>query len=136
MIHNCTPPRAPTVSLIDDEDKLVFSRFGDRLRVAGTAELNGYSMELSQRRCDAIFQRTLSVFPGIGEAAQAQFWTGLRPATPGNLPYIGASPITGLSLNTGHGALGRTHGCASGRAIADIIENCDFAFSGRTTASA
>ncbi|MFT4046111.1 MAG: D-amino acid dehydrogenase [Solimonas sp.] len=126
--------RAPAVSLTDDEYKLVFSRFGDRLRVAGTAEFNGYTMELNRVRCEAIVKRTLDVFSGMSRPELAQFWTGLRPATPGNVPYIGASAAKGLYLNTGHGTLGWTHGCGSGQAIADIIDgrrpDCDFAFCG------
>ncbi|WP_020648207.1 D-amino acid dehydrogenase [Solimonas variicoloris] len=128
------PALAPTASLTDDEFKLVFSRFGDRLRVAGTAEFDGYSMALNRVRCEAIVQRTLQVFPGLSRAELAQHWTGLRPATPGNVPYIGRSKVEGLYLNTGHGTLGWTHGCGSGRAIADIIDgrrpDCDFAFCG------
>lgn len=127
------PQKAPTVSLTDDEYKVVFSRLGDRLRVAGTAEFNGFSMTLNPVRCEALVARTLEVFPGVGDPAQASFWTGLRPATPGNLPYIGTSAVKGLYLNTGHGTLGWTHGCGSGRAIAEIIDgrrpDCDFAFS-------
>jgi D-amino-acid dehydrogenase len=124
--------RAPTVSLTDDEYKLVFSRFGDRLRVAGTAEFNGYSTELNRTRCEAITRRTLDLFPGASRAELASYWTGLRPATPGNVPYIGRSKVRGLYLNTGHGTLGWTHGAGSGRAIAEIIDGrrpaVDFAF--------
>lgn len=128
------PARAPTVSLTDDEYKLVFSRFGDRLRIAGTAELNGYGMALNPVRCEAIVRRTLDIFPGMSRPELASYWTGLRPATPGNVPYIGASGVDGLWLNTGHGTLGWTHGCGSGRAIAELISGrvpeVDFAFSG------
>lgn len=113
--------KAPSVSLTDDEYKLVFSRFGDRLRIAGTAELNGYDLSLNPVRCEALVRRTLEVFPGVGVAEQASFWAGLRPATPGNVPYIGASKVGGLWLNTGHGTLGWTHGCGSGRALAELI---------------
>jgi len=124
--------KAPKVSLTDDEYKVVFSRLGDRLRVAGTAEFNGFSMTLNRVRCEALVARTLEVFPGVADPAQASFWTGLRPATPGNLPYIGASAVRGLYLNTGHGTLGWTHGCGSGHAIAEIIDgrrpDCEFAF--------
>jgi D-amino-acid dehydrogenase len=124
--------KAPTVSLTDDEYKLVFSRFGDRLRVAGTAELNGYSTALNPVRCAALVRRTLEVFPGVSRADLARYWTGLRPATPGNVPYIGKSRIGRLFLNTGHGTLGWTHSCGSGRAIADIVDGrrpeVDFAF--------
>ncbi|GAA5232192.1 D-amino acid dehydrogenase [Verticiella sediminum] len=128
------PSRAPMVSLTDDEYKLVFSRFGDRLRIAGTAELNGYSLELNRVRCEAITRRTLELFPGMSRPELAQYWAGLRPATPGNVPYIGASKVQGLYLNTGHGTLGWTHGCGSGRAVAEIIDGrmpeVDFDFVG------
>lgn len=124
--------RAPMVSLTDDEYKLVFSRFGDRLRIAGTAEFNGYSTELNRTRCEAITRRTLELFPGVSRPELASYWTGLRPATPGNVPYIGRSKVRGLFLNTGHGTLGWTHGAGSGRAIAEIIggrrPEVDFAF--------
>jgi len=128
------PSKAPSVSLTDDEYKLVFSRFGDRLRIAGTAELNGYNLSLNQVRCDAIVRRTLEVFPGMSRPELASFWAGLRPATPGNVPYIGTSAVKNLWLNTGHGTLGWTHGCGSGRAIAELmsgrIPEVDFAFQG------
>jgi len=110
------PAKAPQVSLTDDEYKLVYSRFGNRLRVAGTAELNGYGMALNPVRCEALVKRTLALFPGVSDPKQAKFWTGLRPTTPGNVPYIGRSRVGGLFLNTGHGTLGWTHGCGSGRA--------------------
>lgn len=126
--------KAPQVSLTDDEYKLVYSRFGDRLRVAGTAELNGYGMALNPVRCEALVRRTLELFPGVSDPAQALFWTGLRPATPGNVPYIGPSRVQGLFLNTGHGTLGWTHGCGSGRALADLMSGrrpeVDFQFQG------
>ena len=128
------PARAPMVSLTDDEHKLVFSRLGDRLRVAGTAELNGYSTDLNPVRCAAILKRAEQLFPGAGDASRAQFWTGLRPATPSNVPYIGTSKLANLYLNTGHGTLGWTHACGSGQAIADIVSGripeVDFAFCG------
>jgi D-amino-acid dehydrogenase len=125
---------AHQVSLTDDEYKLVFSRLGDRLRIAGTAELNGYDRDLNRVRCEAIVRRTEQLFPGAGDADQAQFWTGLRPATPSNLPIIGRSKIARLYLNTGHGTLGWTHACGSGKSIARIVSNLapqvDFAFVG------
>ncbi|HYR34027.1 MAG TPA: D-amino acid dehydrogenase [Burkholderiales bacterium] len=129
------PSMAYTVSLTDDEHKLVFSRLGERLRIAGTAELNGYNTELNEMRCQAILRRVLELFPGAGDPARAQFWTGLRPATPSNVPYIGATRYANLYLNTGHGTLGWTHACGSGRAIADIVSGrrpeIDFAFIGQ-----
>lgn len=115
------PSRAYSVSLTDDEYKLVFSRLGNRLRIAGTAELNGYNLELNKVRCDAIVRRVDQLLPGAGDPAGATFWTGLRPATPSNVPYIGRTRVKNLYLDTGHGTLGWTHACGSGRAIADII---------------
>jgi len=131
------PARAYSVSLTDDEYKLVFSRLGERLRIAGTAELNGYSTALNEVRCRAILRRTMQLFPGGGDAAHAAYWTGLRPATPSNVPYIGATRYPNLFLNTGHGTLGWTHACGSGRALADIVSGrrpqVDFAFAGTTS---
>ncbi|WP_255987614.1 D-amino acid dehydrogenase [Chitinolyticbacter albus] len=112
---------APTVSLTDDGAKLVFSRLGDRLRVAGTAEFNGYNLELNAVRCRALIERTSEIFPGAADYDAAEFWCGLRPATPSNLPYIGRSRYPNLYLNTGHGTLGWTEACGSGLAIADIV---------------
>ncbi len=125
---------AHQVSLTDDEYKLVFSRLGDRLRIAGTAELNGYDRDLNRVRCEAIVRRVEELFPGAGDTTQAQFWTGLRPATPSNVPVIGRSTLKKLFLNTGHGTLGWTHACGSGKSIARIVSGLrpevDFAFSG------
>jgi D-amino-acid dehydrogenase len=125
------------VSLTDDGYKLVFSRLGDRLRIAGTAELNGYNTDINLTRCEAIVRRVRELFPEmVGTDAKASFWTGLRPATPSNVPYIGASKTRNLFLNTGHGTLGWTHGCGSGRAISEIISGrkpeVDFAFTPAT----
>jgi D-amino-acid dehydrogenase len=125
---------APTVSLTDDGYKLVLSRLGDRLRVAGTCELNGYTRELNHTRCEAITRRTKELFPDACDYAHPVYWTGLRPLTPSNVPYIGATRYRNLYLNTGHGTLGWTMGCGSGKAIADIVSGkspeLDFAFTG------
>jgi D-amino-acid dehydrogenase len=126
------PDKAYHVSLTDDEYKLVFSRLGNRLRIAGTAELNGYNLDLNPVRCEAIVRRVEELFPGAGDTSQASYWTGLRPLTPSNVPYIGRTRVGNLYLDTGHGTLGWTHACGSGRAIADIISGnsppVDFAF--------
>lgn len=122
------------VSLTDDEHKLVYSRLGNRMRVAGMAELSGYSRKLNYTRCRAIVRRTAEVMPEAGYWDQAEFWSGLRPATPSNVPYIGKSHFANLYLNTGHGTLGWTHSCGSAAALADIIggrkPEVDFTFSG------
>ena len=130
--------KAYELSLTDDEYKLVFSRYtserGDRLRIAGTAEFNGYDRTLNPTRCDAIVRRVEQLFPGAGDTRQAQFWTGLRPATPSNVPLIGKTKVGNLFVNTGHGTLGWTHACGSGQAIADIVSGrvpeVDFDFLG------
>ncbi|WP_338844692.1 D-amino acid dehydrogenase [Massilia sp. W12] len=128
------PEAAPTVSLTDDGYKIVISRFGDRLRVAGTCELNGYSRELNNTRCEALTRRTRELFPTACDYDSPVYWTGLRPLTPSNVPYIGKSKISNLFLNTGHGTLGWTMGCGSGKAIAEIVSQrapeVDFAFYG------
>ena len=113
--------RANQVSLTDDEFKLVYSRLGNRLRIAGTAELNGYERDLNRVRCEAIVRRVEDIFPGAGDSSEAQFWTGLRPATPSNVPLIGRTRLPNLYLNTGHGTLGWTHACGSGKSIARIV---------------
>lgn len=128
------PQAAFEVSLTDDEYKLVYSRLGDRLRVAGTAELSGYNRELSLARCRAIVRRCAEIMPEGAHWDQSEFWAGLRPATPSNVPYIGRSKIANLFLNTGHGTLGWTHSCGSAAALADIMDGrkpeVDFVFNG------
>ncbi|MFA6444257.1 MAG: D-amino acid dehydrogenase [Sterolibacterium sp.] len=111
----------PTVSLIDDQRKLVFSRLGDRLRVAGTAEFNGYDTSLNTVRCEALLERCLKLFPRAGGRGGVEFWAGLRPATPGNRPIIGRTALPNLYINTGHGTLGWTMSCGSGRLLADLV---------------
>jgi D-amino-acid dehydrogenase len=125
------------VSLTDDGHKLVISRLGNRLRVAGTAEINGYSRDLNEVRCEAITRRTRELFPNACDYENPVYWSGLRPMTPSNIPYVGRTRYNNLFLNTGHGTLGWTMGCGSGRAIADIIAgrrpDLDFAFTGEVS---
>ncbi|RIK95771.1 MAG: amino acid dehydrogenase [Burkholderiales bacterium] len=126
--------RAYQVSLTDDERKLVFSRLGDRLRIAGTAELAGYGRALDLNRCRAILRRVEQLMPGAGDTTAATFWSGLRPSTPSNLPYVGGTRVPNLFLNTGHGTLGWTLACGSAKALADLIAgrqpDVDYAFCG------
>jgi len=125
---------APHISLSDVGHKLVMSRLGDRLRVAGTAELTGYDTAVNEVRCRAIVRRTFELFPRAGRPEGVQFWAGLRPATPGGVPCIGRTRYPNLYLNTGHGTLGWTMACGSGAAIADIVSGkkpeTDFRFRG------
>jgi D-amino-acid dehydrogenase len=112
---------APAVSLNDEAQKLVYSRLGNRLRVAGTASFEGYNTEIDPARCDAIVRRTFELFPRAGHPERAEFWTGLRPATPSNTPCIGRTKMRNLFLNTGHGTLGWTLACGSGATLAQIV---------------
>ncbi|HEX4987109.1 MAG TPA: D-amino acid dehydrogenase [Burkholderiales bacterium] len=116
-----TAAAAPALCLSDENGKIAISRLGDRLRAAGTAELADYDTSLNDARCDAILARVAQWFPGVGDLAGASRWAGLRPATPSNVPEIGRARHRNLFLNTGHGTLGWTLACGSGRALADIV---------------
>lgn len=114
--------RAPHVSLTDSSRKVVMSRLGDRLRIAGTAEFSGYTRELNTVRCEALTNIAREWFPGdVLDTATPNYWAGLRPATPSSVPLIGRTRVANLYLNTGHGTLGWTMGPGSGKALADII---------------
>jgi D-amino-acid dehydrogenase len=125
------PEAAPLVSSIDDEKKIAMSRLGDHLRVAGTIEVGGFDLSLdtplARARCEMLLRRIETVLPGVADTrlpAQGgtpNFWCGLRPATPTNIPYIGRAPLSKLWVNTGHGTLGWTHGAGSGKALAELI---------------
>ena len=125
---------APSVSITDDAKKIVFTRLGSRLRVAGTAELSGYNLELNTVRCQALTRRASEWFGPSIDASRAEYWTGLRPATPSNVPLIGKTRYANLYLNTGHGTLGWTMAAGSGKAIADLVSgrkpDVDFDFLG------
>ena len=113
---------APTVSLTDLAWKIVITRLGDRLRVAGTAELSGWNTDLNRvalRGARPAHVRAVSRRRRPRE--RPQFWTGLRPATPSNVPLIGATRYRNLWLDTGHGTLGWTMACGSGKALADVV---------------
>ncbi|MDK9704926.1 MAG: D-amino acid dehydrogenase [Sulfuritalea sp.] len=119
---------APSVSLTDDGYKIVMSRLGQTLRVAGTAEFNGYDTSLNAARCAALLTRTREIFPALAAVNRVDYWAGLRPATPGNVPLIGdmaAAGLAGLWLNTGHGTLGWTLACGSARLLADLAAGRD-----------
>ena len=119
------PKDASVVSLLDDTRKIAISRLGAHIRIAGTAELAGFDTSLdgatAQKRCAALVQRYEALFPGVADISEPHYWTGLRPSTPTNIPYIGRSKIGNLWLNAGHGTLGWTHGAGSGQALAELM---------------
>ncbi|MDC8784810.1 D-amino acid dehydrogenase [Roseateles koreensis] len=120
------PEAASVVSLLDDTRKIAISRLGDSIRIAGTAELIGFDTDLdratSKVRCDALVNRYEALFPGVADLTERNYWTGLRPSTPTNIPYIGRSrKASNLWLNAGHGTLGWTHGAGSGLALAELM---------------
>lgn len=126
------PERAPSVSVIDDSRKIAVTRLGDQIRVAGTIEVGSYDLGLdspvSQARCRMLARRVEEIWPGMcdtrlaHEGGTPQFWAGLRPATPTNIPFIGQTPVRGLWVNAGHGTLGWTHGAGSGKALAARVD--------------
>lgn len=114
--------KANSASLTDSEYKIVFTRVGNKLRVAGTAEFNGYNLDLNTARCETLRKRTKEIFgEGFINYDEPNFWTGLRPATPGNVPIIKRIKDSNVYVNSGHGTLGWTMACGSARVIADII---------------
>jgi D-amino-acid dehydrogenase len=112
---------APTVSVTDETRFMVFTRLGNRLRVAGTAELAGWNTHLDPVRVEPLTKNVMSLFPEASSYKDINAWCGLRPATPDSVPIIGGTPFENLFLNTGHGTLGWTMACGSGRVIADLI---------------
>ena len=129
------PSAAPYVSVTDSSHKVVYTRLGNILRMAGTAELSGYSRALNPLRCQAMTTQARALFPNALDFDRVQYWSGLRPSTPSNVPLIGPSSVPNLYLNSGHGTLGWTMGVGSGRAMADIIDGQrpepDFPFLGQ-----
>jgi D-amino-acid dehydrogenase len=125
------PELAPLVSTIDDEKKIAMTRLGNFLRVAGTIEVGGYDVSLdtalAQKRCEMLLKRIEAILPGVADTrtpaqgGNPQYWCGLRPATPTNIPFIGKTKVGKLWVNTGHGTLGWTHGAGSGKAMAELI---------------
>lgn len=115
------PEAAPISTLMDETYKVAITRLGDRIRVGGTAELNGYDLTLPKQRRKTIDYVVSDLFPEGGDLDHAEFWTGLRPMTPDGTPVVGETPYENLFLNTGHGTLGWTLSCGSGRLLADVV---------------
>lgn len=112
---------APRSTVLDETYKVAITRFDERIRVGGMAELSGFNLALNPRRHDTLAMVVRDLFPQGGNLEQATFWTGLRPMTPDGTPLVGPSPIPGLWLNTGHGTLGWTMAAGSGQLLSDLI---------------
>ena len=112
---------APESTIMDETHKVAVTRLGDRIRVGGTAELSGYSLNLREARRATLNHVVGDLFPQGGDVSKASFWCGLRPMTPDGTPLIGPTPVKDLILATGHGTLGWTMACGTGRVIADMV---------------
>nr|WP_206078607.1 D-amino acid dehydrogenase [Mesorhizobium camelthorni] len=115
------PAGAPVSTVMDESYKVAITRLGDRIRAGGTAEISGYDLRLHDARRDTLEHSVGELFPNGGALKDAKFWCGLRPMTPDGPPIIGQAGPKNLYLNTGHGTLGWTMACGSGRVLADLI---------------
>jgi D-amino-acid dehydrogenase len=127
---------APQSTLMDETHKVAITRLGDRIRVAGQAEIIGYNAKLGPTGTDTVRYVVSDLFPKGGDVSRAEGWTGLRPMTPDGTPVIGPTRYANLFLNTGHGTLGWTMACGSGRAVADAVlgKTPEISFDGLTAA--
>lgn len=112
---------SPTSTILDESYKVAITRFDNRIRVGGMAEISGFDLSLKTKRRETLEMVTRDLYPQGGDISQAEFWTGLRPATPDGTPIIGETRIKNLYLNAGHGTLGWTMAAGSGRYLSDIL---------------
>ena len=110
---------APVSTVLDETYKIALTRFDNRIRVGGMAELSGFDKTLRAQRRETLEMVTSQLFPG-GDLKQAEFWTGLRPMTPDSTPIVGSTRLANLLINTGHGTLGWTMAAGSGKLVADL----------------
>ncbi|MCO4860476.1 D-amino acid dehydrogenase [Cupriavidus sp. WGlv3] len=113
--------RAPVSTVLDETYKVALTRFDDRIRVGGMAQIVGYDRSLDPAKRRTLEHVVTDLFPGAGDVSQATFWTGLRPMTPDGTPIVGPTQVRGLWLNTGHGTLGWTMACGSGKLLSDLV---------------
>jgi D-amino-acid dehydrogenase len=112
---------APVSTILDETYKIAVTRFDDRIRVGGMAEIAGFNTDLNPRRRETLEMVVNDLFPGAGNTAAASFWTGLRPMTPDGTPIVGRTGLRNLFINTGHGTLGWTMSCGSAQLLSDLI---------------
>lgn len=113
--------RAPQSTVMDETYKVAITRLGDRIRVGGMAEIAGFDTSLHEQRRATLVHSVEDLFGGAGDQKRATFWTGLRPMTPDGTPIVGATRYRNLYLATGHGTLGWTMACGTGRVLADLV---------------
>lgn len=112
---------APNVALMDEQHKTFVARLGDRIRIAGMAEIGGFDLSLPETRRQFLQERLAEIYPGLADFSQTDFWAGLRPMTWDGPPVLGPTPVDGLFLNAGHGSSGWTQACGTGQIVADIV---------------
>lgn len=137
--------QAPLSTIMDETYKVAITRFDNRIRVGGTAELAGLDLRLRNKPLATLRMVVNDLFPGGGDNSDAGYWAGLRPMTPDGTPVVGATAVKNLFLNTGHGTLGWTMSCGSAHVLSDImsgrrpaisVEGLDIGrYTRRTTAS-
>ncbi len=113
--------RSPVSTVLDETYKVAITRFEDRIRVGGMAQIVGYDRSLDPAKRRTLEHVVTDLFPGAGDVSEATFWTGLRPMTPDGTPIVGPTQVRGLWLNTGHGTLGWTMACGSGKLLSDLV---------------
>lgn len=121
---------------MDETYKIAITRLGDRVRVGGMAEISGYTNDLPEKRRLTLEHSVTDMFGGAGDVKSASFWSGLRQMTPDGTPIVGPTRLPNLYINTGHGTLGWTMACGSGRVVSDLVSGrrpeikaCDLALS-------
>ncbi|CAL96540.1 D-amino acid dehydrogenase [Azoarcus olearius] len=112
---------APVSTVLDETYKIAVTRFDERIRIGGMAEIAGFDLRLDPRRRATLEMVAGDLFPGAADLGGAEFWTGLRPMTPDGTPIVGATPYPELFINTGHGTLGWTMACGAGQLLADLV---------------
>jgi D-amino-acid dehydrogenase len=111
----------PRTALMDERYKVAISRLGQRVRVAGGAEIGGHTLKHSAAALATLYKVLDDWFPGAALVREAQHWKGARPMLPDGPPVLGASPAPGVWLNLGHGSSGWTLACGSACVLADLV---------------
>lgn len=120
-LAEATGSRGPRAGLMDERFKVALSRLGDRIRVAGSAELGGHPDALHPRALATLHRVLQDWFPGQADLSSAQVWKGARPMRPDGPPVVGPTRLDGVWVNLGHGSSGWALSCGSARLLADLL---------------